>query len=128
MNGKRGGKTRSRSAWLVTWMALIAMGLGLSTPPTTPSNLSCALPAATADAPVLRTSGALQNAPAQVCSILPAAGQDSGAQSEARLSGPEITGLAPYAAPTAPTDASASEFTHWEVHQKATGTTEYRGP
>ena len=128
MNGKRGGKTRSRAAWLVTWMALIAMGLTLSTPPTTAVDLSCALPAAE-DAHIGRQSGALQNAPAQVCSILPAAGQDGEAQSEPRLSGPEITDPAPDAAPTTPAGGSAYyEFTPWEVRLKATGTTEYRGP
>ena len=70
MRGDRGRKTRSRAAWLVTWMAWIAIEFALSTPQTTAANLSCASPSAAEDA------HAPQIASAQVCAILPAGSQD----------------------------------------------------
>ena len=102
MNDKRGRKTRSRAAWLVTWMALIAIRLTFSTPPTTATDLSCASSSTAEDA------HPLQDAPAQVCSVLPTADQDEGTRLEASLAGPQMMAPASGTAPTAPTAQRAA--------------------
>jgi hypothetical protein len=103
-------------------MALIAMALCLSTPPTLTADLACASPAATENV------NTLQDAPAQVCSILPAASQNGEARLETGLAGPQTMDPAPDAAPTTPVSVSEYEFIPWQVHQKAPGNSEYRWP
>jgi len=91
VNGKRGWNTTARVVWLVAWMALIAIGFTLSTPPTKAAMPPCALSGTTEDA------ATAQDTAVQVCSLVPAA---SLAGPETRESAPDVAAPATAGGPT----------------------------
>ena len=142
MYGKQGWKAWLRATLFVALAAFIAIGFTFATHDTAAADtIPCAAPAWTTE-----DSHIPQDAVDAICAIVPSASSvtqkardatrftapaasfDSGSHFEAYLEALEVTERELNAAFTAPSVSFENSFIHWEVHQKATGTTEYRGP
>ena len=119
MNRSQDWKTWVRAAVIVGQAALIAL-TAILLPETTAAAdpISYMEPAWATDGSTLS-----QDALDALRAPIPAAALGSRARFETCLPAAERT----YAEPSAPLGDREDDFIHWEVHQEATGTTEYRG-
>jgi hypothetical protein len=124
MVSKRDWKTWLRATLLIALAAFIALGFTIATHDTAAADtIPCAAPAWMTD-----DSHIPQDAVDEVCFPARAVSFVDESHFESCLEAPEMAKRELNAASTAPSVSSVYTPIHWEVHQKATGTTEYRGP